>query len=347
MLSDVIAPGWDVSFAASGASASRATELDAFLAVLRDEEHRLPSAERVNTMLMITRLRKLFYGAGGWDEHLIPGAAEVPPLYPFTLTDPVRRSLEIPGPNVIAFVDTRPHLDGARPELVRPGDLQDVLLPDGEVVDIGHVLAGLDSINHPATVAAPLGMYEMSSNVDAVTWAGDFGSVLAEVVFQEFGLRRQLTDNEIQAQIEACAPPQDMLGNIDAYVIGAAFDISSSAGRSVSDILLEYYGAPATAGSPRSRRFTIFALEIGLGPLEGDAFAMERAWRERYEREIAHAAALYVGATSRLSRWALPYAIGAKLALMKKTSETTLRHALLERFIAALRDEVVREAAQL
>jgi len=218
-------------------------------------------------------------------------------------------------------------------------------MADGEVVDVGHVLAGLDAMNHPTAVAAPLGLYEMSSNVDAVTWAGDLGSVLAEVVFHQSRLRRQLKDAEIQAQIDLCAPPQDMLGNIDAYAIGAGYDISPAAGRPVSDILLDYYGAPATAGSPRSRRFTTFALGIGLGPLGGHMFAMERAWRRRYEREVAHAAALYVGAISKVSPWGLPYAIGAKLALMHTTSDTSLRHALLDRFVASLRTEVAREAA--
>lgn len=323
----------------------RATKLEAFLEVIRDEERRLPRREQLDTSLMITRLRKLFYGGHGWDRHLIPGAAEVAPLYPFIATDPVSRPFDAPGPNVIAFVDTHAYLDGAPPLLARPGDLQDVLMPGGDVVDIGHVLAGLDAMNHPTAVAAPLGLYEMSSNVDAVTWAGDLGSVLAEIVFQQARLGRQLSDAEIQAQIGLCAPPQDMLGNIDAYAIGASYDISPTADRLVSDLLLDYYGAPATTASPRSRRFTTFAHEVGLGPLEGDTFAMERHWRRRFEREIAHAAALYVGAISRISAWGLTYGLGAKLALMSHTADTSLRHALLTRFVAALRAEVAREAA--
>ena len=343
MLSDTLTAGWAVPLRGSAASAPEGTSIDAFLRVIRAEEDRLPQHERLDTRLMISRLRKLFYGGRGWDEHLIPGAVEVTPLYPFEMADPVRREFEARGPNVLDFVDRRARLLGAPPELARPGDLQEVGMPDGELVDVGHVLAGLDAINHPAEVA-PLGLFEMASNVDAATWAGDLGSVVAEALFQEARLGRVLTDTEVQAQIDLCAPPQDMLGNVDAYAIGAAYDISQRAGRRVSDILLDYYGSPATAGTARSRRFTTFAREVGLGRLEGDAFAAQPAWRARYEREIGHAAALYVGAISELAAWSLPYAVGAKLGLMKTTRDDPLRHTLLERFVASLRSEVAREA---
>jgi hypothetical protein len=214
-------------------------------------------------------------------------------------------------------------------------------MPDGERVDVGHVLAGLDAINHPASVA-PLGMYEIASNVDAVTWTGDLGSVLAEVLFQQIRRDRPLTNAEVQQQIDLCAPPQDMLGNVDAYVIGAAYDISPSADRRVSDILQGYYCEPA--GLARSRRFTTFALTVGLGALKQGSFTAERAWLHRNEIDVAHAAALYVGAISELARWALPYAVGAKLALMQRARNSPLRRTLLERFVASLRAEVAREA---
>lgn len=344
MSARTIATGWDVRLRGGAATAPRATALDAFLPVIRGEENRFADDQRLNTKLMITRLRKLFYGGRGWDEHLIPGAAEVPALYRFRMAAPVRRAFEAPGPNVVDFVDRRARLEGAPAPLVHPTDFQEVRMPDGEVVDVGHVLAGLDAINHPAEVS-PLGLYAIEHNVDAVTWVGDLGSVAAEVLFQEARLERPLTDPEVQAQIDLCAPAQDMLGNVDAYAIGAAYDIGEAAGRAVSDILLDYYSKAASAGTARSRRFTTFAAEVGLGRLEGDAFAAEPAWVGRYSREIGHAAALYVGATGALATWGLPYAFGAKLGLMRTARDAPLRRALLERFVASLRAEVAREAA--
>ena len=345
MIEKAPAARWNLPLRAGSGAGPSGTDLDVFLRVLRAEEDRLPERERLNTALMVTRLRKLFYGGRGWDEHLIPGAAKVPALYPFKMADPVPREFELPGPNVVDFVDARAHLDGAPPELVHPTDLQDVRMPDGELVDVGHVLAGLDAINNPAVVA-PLGLYEMASNVDAVTWAGDLGSVIAETLFQRAKLDRALSHAEVQAQIDLCAPPQDMLGNIDAYAVGAAHDVSPGAGRRVSDILLDYYGPPATAGSPRAARFGTFALAVGLGCLAGGEFAGEHAWLSRCEREIAHAAALYVGATAELESWGLPYALGAKLALMKSARDAPLSRPLLQRFVASLRAEVAGEAVR-
>lgn len=344
MSARTIATGWDVRLRAGAPPAPRATALDAFLQVIRAEEDGFADEQRLNAKLMITRLRKLFYGGRGWDEHLIPGAAEVAALYRFRMADPVRREFESPGPNVVDFVDRRARLEGAPAPLVHPTDLQEVRMPGGEVVDVGHVLAGLDAINHPAEVS-PLGLYAIEHNVDAVTWAGDLGSVVAEVLFQEARLERPATDAEVQAQIDLCAPAQDMLGNVDAYAIGAAYDIGEASGRAVSDILLDYYSKAASAGTARSRRFTAFAAEVGLGRLEGDAFAAEPAWVGRYSREIGHAAALYVGATGELATWGLPYAFGAKLGLMQTARDAPLRRALLERFVASLRAEVAREAA--
>jgi hypothetical protein len=161
---------------------------------------------------MITRLRKLFYGSKGWVAHLIPGAAGVKPLYEFQEEETGRRDFEAPGPNVIEFVDRKPKLLGAPAVLANPADVQEVLMPDGDFVDVGHVLAGLDAMNHPTTVA-PYYMYEMSTRGRG---PGDLGSVLGEVIFQRAKLGRPLTGPEVQAQVDEMAPAQDMLGNVDS-----------------------------------------------------------------------------------------------------------------------------------
>jgi hypothetical protein len=331
---------WDVSLQGGVPAGKKATDLSVFLDIIRAEEAKLPPAEQSDTKLMITRLRKLFYGNKGWDDHLIPGAAGVKPLYEFQEVETGRREWEGPGPNVIESVDKTPLLLNAPAALSNPADIQEVRMPNGDFVDVGHVLAGLDAFNHPSSVA-PYYMYEMASNVDAVTWAGDLGSVLAEAIFQAMKLDRPLTGPEVQAQIDEYAPAQDMLGNVDAYAIQANADIAGV--KKVSDLLAGFYGAPGAKA--RSQRFTAFAKGIGLGPFNNGSFANEAAWLTKYELEVGKAGALYVGASTEIAKWGLTWSLGAKLGLMDGVRDSPFRRRLLDRFLATLKAHVATEAA--
>ena len=51
-----------------------------FIALIKAEEDYF-EAEAVNTKLMITRLRKIFYGEKNWDTQLISGAANIDGRY--------------------------------------------------------------------------------------------------------------------------------------------------------------------------------------------------------------------------------------------------------------------------
>lgn len=111
---------------------------------------------------------------------------------------------------------------------------QEVLLEDGSFCDIGHVFAGLDAHSHPTSVNAPLSIAVVNDNVGAVTWTGDLGSVLAEGIIAGITRGRSLTDPETQAIVNEYASPQDMLGNIDAYAMASAFNVSNTGGRKVA-----------------------------------------------------------------------------------------------------------------
>ncbi|HWK90416.1 MAG TPA: hypothetical protein VNP72_10480, partial [Longimicrobium sp.] len=241
--------------------------------------------------------RKLFYGAAGWDEHLIPGAAGVAPLYPVEEEDVpgTGHEVDIPwSPLSPDYVDRRTRLVGA-PEALRDlGAVQEVRMPDGTFVDVGHVLAGLDAMNHEESVGHwyTFGV-GMRSNVDAVTWVGDLGSVVAESVLKAVETERYNTPEEYQQAFEVYASPQDLIGNIDAYVIRAGTDISAASGRRVTEILREYYlGQDATA---RNTRYTTYAEQVGLGAFADGRFANEEAWVESYVDDVNDAAALYLG----------------------------------------------------
>ena len=61
--------------------------IDRFIELVESEESRYPASEQTNTRLMLTRLRKIFYGKQGWDEHLISGASHVARPYQTTETE--------------------------------------------------------------------------------------------------------------------------------------------------------------------------------------------------------------------------------------------------------------------
>jgi hypothetical protein len=344
---------WSIPLQGGVPAGTKSTTLADFIDVIKAVEAKFPASEQTNTKLMITRLRKLFYGTPGWDSHLIPGASGVAPVYKVKEVETGRRDWEWDlWPYSLEYVDKRTELDvtaaAGTPEakLKDPSSIQEVLMPNGDFVDVGHVLAGLDALNYPTAVTAPFGSYKISSNVDAVTWVGDLGSILAEVVFQYLKLGRRLTDPEVQAQVDLMAPVQDMLGNVDAYAIGSAFSISSSAGQKVSEILLDYYGSSAsTVGlAARSKRFTTFASQIGLGTFSGGSFANETAWLNKYEVEVGNAAGLYVGAGTHVKAYVNPWGLGGLGGLMAGVSSNPLRRPLVEELLRQLRVKVAAEA---
>jgi hypothetical protein len=330
------------------------TTLSDFVDIIRAVEAKFPVSEQTNTMLMITRLRKLFYGAPGWDKELIGGAKGVAPVYGVTEVEDGRRDWG-GSPSSLEMVDT--HLELAVPsgasaterKLLRPAEVQEVLMPSGDFVDVGHVFAGLDALNHPSAVKAPFGTYKITKNVDAVTWVGDLGSILAEWIFRSMEKGGTLTNAELQKQVDLMAPVQDMLGNVDAYAIGDAYSISSTAGQKVSEILLEYYGGPGTASTAglaaRAKRFTTFADKIGLGTLSGGSFPGEAAWLTKYEDEVGNAAALYAGAGTHIKFYVNPYGAGGLGGLMYGISTNPARRLILDAFLAELKVKVAAEAA--
>ena len=343
---------WSVPLQGSVPAGVSSVPLAGFLAVIRAVQGRFPESEQVNTRLMITRLRKLFYGTPGWDEHLIPGAKPVAPVYPVRETETGRRDWAVDGaPDALEYVDTRVELDIQAPagspewKLRDPSSVQQVLVPGGDFVDAGHVLAGLDALNYPGRVSAPAGTFALSSNVDAVTWLGDLGSVLAEAAFQRARLGRDLTAAELQAQVDQLAPAVDMLGNADAYAIGAAdaYTIGSADGRKVPDLLEEYYG-PDPHGV-RARRFTVFAAQIGLGKLDAGSFTGESGWRAKYEAEAGNAAALYVGAGAHVKGYVNPVGWAELAGSMRRAGGDPLRRALLREFLRQLAAKVAAETA--
>jgi hypothetical protein len=320
------------------------TELATFLEVIRAEEAKLPIPEQMNTRLMVTRIRKLFYGGKGWDKYLIPGAADVDPLYKFEETETKREEVEIDGAPNIDHVEKKPSLVGAPAALANPGSFQEVKMPNGDFVDVGHVLAGLDAFDHPSAAEGPFGKFSVSSNVAAVTWLGDIASIAGEAIIAKVKAGKgTMTDAEIQAQIDSLAPSQDMLGNIDAYVIHDAFVTDTDKGKKVSDILADYYGVGGAGATVTAHdtRFTKFTAMIGLGGLVGSSFANEAAWKQKWLPELRNTTRLYTASATDSHTTGL--GMPSRLGFATGAGDNAINVKLLDLFVAELKTRVAAE----
>jgi hypothetical protein len=276
--------------------------------LLREEEDYW-TGEQTNTKLMITRLRKIFYDEWGWNSELIRGATDIEQRYVVEIVDDAtvptaevrrfRKNEYVPKHRLVTYRDDdRVYgntMVGQIP-FIYTSDHQEVVLPDGSYCDIGHVLAGLDAFNYPQVVT-PLPGYirflkylgpHIDSNADVVTWLGDIASSSCDFLFDYIrNGKTTLTTAQEQHYIDIDAPGSDMLGNIDAYVIAGNYDIATSSGMRLTDILQDYYFG--TNGNPplRNRRYSIFCKMVGLTGWDGTNFANEEQWvKKDYYKQL-------------------------------------------------------------
>jgi hypothetical protein len=222
-------------------------------------------------------------------------------------------------------------------------------MPNGDFVDVGHVLAGLDAWDHPSAAEGPAGTFSVSSNIAAVTWLGDIASVAGEAIIAKVKAgKATMTDAEVQAQIDSLAPSQDMLGNIDAYVIHENFVTDTDRGKKVSDILDDYYGGPgakASTGTPaRDVRFTRFTAMIGLGGLAGSSFTFEAGWKQKWLPELRNTTRLYVASATDSNTTLL--GMPSRLGFASGAGDNPINAKLLELFVAELKTRVAAETSK-
>ena len=312
-----------------------------FIKLVEAEEAKWPAAEQTDTALMITRLRKIFYGTPGWDKYLIPGAKGISSGYTISEEETGRENLSLFGPDadIVRSHQVVKDASGASPAIASQ---QEVQLEDGSFDDIGHVFAGLDAANHPTGVSAPLGIASVADNKAAVTWTGDLGSAVTEISFKASNAGVPAAVSSMQAIVNEYASAQDMLGDIDAYVIADQYNISSSGGKKVSELLRAYYLGAATSADGRARehRYSRFCALTGLTGWTGSGFANETAWLDRWTPEVAGAAALYYGKTTE-GVLAIPGRAGSISAIQEPTNPVA--RLLLEKFLDALKTRVAAE----
>lgn len=275
-----------------------------FIKLLKEEEDYW-SPEQSNTKLMISRLRKIFYDQWGWNSELIRGAAEVESRYVTEIKDsPVEHSKEssrykqliyTPVYRVVTYTDHDRVFGKSKAgqvPFIYQTDHQDVLLPEGCFCDIAHVLAGLDALNNKQVVT-PLPNFlsflaklcpHVDSNVDIVTWLGDIASASADFLFDYLkNNQNPIAEQDEQSVINNDASGSDLLGDIEPYVIAQHYDIGTSNGRRITEILEDYYFG---SHSFRATRFATFAKVIGLEGWNGNTFSNEQQWLKYYHNEL-------------------------------------------------------------
>jgi hypothetical protein len=235
-------------------------------------------AEGFGFSARITAFRKLYYdsksaaktyagavvGGGVWNI-LIPGAA---------------------GTNLPQSWST-PALQGAADYLRK----NQVLSIGGQSVDIGHLLAGADASQHPASIALGGGTINLRSNVEATTFIGDLGSVVTEYIhgstasFRDVAMERSKLLETYYDGAKGMASAADMSGNADAFSL--SFDPS----KKLTESFRAFY--TATTGGAK-KRFTTFITRIGLGTLKGTTFTGDtKAWRTAMTEEVFNSALAY------------------------------------------------------
>ncbi len=275
---------------------AKALNLTEFLVLLRQEEDFF-RGEQYNTQLMITRLRKIFYDAYGWNRELIRGAANIKARYEVKMV-PAGESGHLVRKVLVRKNDWMNPNAGTVPEIYT-NDNQEITLPNGLYCDIGHVLAGMDCFNYPQVVAPlPTKLLFLkdlvphgNKNMDVATWLGDLASISGEILYAQIYHHKKLNEFEIQQLVFACAPGQDMLGNIDAYAIARLYILSSSEGKRVSDIFADFY----RPDNPMQKyRFHYFCEQVNLKNWNGENFENEQEWLRYNTRELRNTLIFYL-----------------------------------------------------
>jgi hypothetical protein len=88
-----------------------------------------------------------------------------------------------------------------------------VRTPAGVVLDIGHVVTGLEAAAPLPPTARQIEMLSGCQMRGAVTWSGDVGEALALFVLSG--------ETDPAPFFDRSAPIEDLLGNVDGYVLGA------------------------------------------------------------------------------------------------------------------------------
>jgi hypothetical protein len=162
------------------------------------------------------------------------------------------------------YADQRPFQRGQW-ELLR--DSQQVLMPDGQIVDVYHLLVGLDVLprrDENRTISQYGMRLNVGQNYSAATWSGDIGAAAADAFLRQDAEweRRNPTADVAARQTRywtTRVSEADLYGDVDAWGIDQMRTNDASL-NTIEALLGAYYGAPqapaqgGAAGAHTSRR---------------------------------------------------------------------------------------------
>lgn len=242
------------------ASPTRASTLNEYIALVMCAERALSSH---TPRQMLSLLRQLYYSSQPWSRCRGAGCQ--------FWSDVISCGLSIANPE--SALGT-PLFNALRDSQVVGG------------VDVGHVFTGLESMFCPRSsveleVPGPNWTIDIK-NFEFATWAGDLGSAVAQKVHdeQDNGMPTQAWSNYFLTA-SSLASEEDLIGDIDAYVMRAGLSGASCQGSPsrtlsslpgpVSQVLADYYMTPPTGTeASQSNRFACFVRALG-GSVAGNS----------------------------------------------------------------------------
>ncbi|HWO25914.1 MAG TPA: hypothetical protein VNO30_44570 [Kofleriaceae bacterium] len=140
-----------------------------------------------------------------------------------------------------------------------------ILLANGERIDFGHLLLGLDALVHPRT-STPYSDYGVP-NIDPASFVADIGIAAVWMTqHEESGsppgnAPRQLASPNLDEYYRMSAPTEDLLGDVDSFGMQETFN---SGAVSLSQAMRAYYLGSGGAAPVVNRRWQSFCIRNGL-----------------------------------------------------------------------------------
>lgn len=232
----------------------------------------------------ITRIRAEYYNGLPFEQLILDAHATRTVYPPFGLGAPVFVPTNLSGMRSGSAADRDAHgrLTARADENAR-GDNPSpyIVMPDGSRIDLGHMLLGLDALIHPRA-GAPFTNYGIP-NIDPASFVADLALASAwttqhaEEGQPRSGAPRTASGPSLDEYWAMSAPTEDLLGDVDSFGMHAEY--AASGGRSLSQLMRQYYLGTATSSAGVNRRWQTFCGRAGLRYTQGAAITFDPGTR--------------------------------------------------------------------